>query len=99
MPLSVTTAGRAEDSAKARKLSSAWARLMPPPLYSGPEEIVLGDGEANDAKPEPIENQFGPSMTNTLRALSAENIRKMQEAENAEKAAKKGGFLSRFRRS
>ena len=74
---------------------------MPPPLHGGPEEIVLGDdaGNANGAKPEPIENQFGPSMTNTLRALSAENIRKMQEAEEAEKTAKKGGLLSRFRRS
>ena len=70
------------------------------------EEIVLGSSDASPTcsgpAPEPIENQFGESMTAKLRALSAENIEQMQreekEKEEEEKKAKKGGLFSRFRR-
>jgi len=69
------------------------------------EEIVLGDGDrgtpSSAPRPEPIESQFGESMTAKLRALSEENIRKMEQAEQAEEARqeRKRGFLSRFKRS
>ena len=67
------------------------------------EEIVLGSGDASPTcsgpTPEPIENQFGESMTANLKALSAENIEQMQrEEKEKEKKAKKGGLFGRFRR-
>ena len=69
-----------------------------------PVEIVLGGDATPAAKsddgdtPEPIENQFGTSMTATLEALSTETIKAMQEQEEEEEE-KKGGLLSRFRRT
>lgn len=73
-----------------------------PPAASAPlaEEIDLGETnkapDGNAPKPEPIENQFGTSMTANLKALSTQSIEAMQKEEEEEK---KGGLLSRFKRS
>lgn len=86
-----------------RALNKKAGKAMPPMPDSAGEEIVLGGDDSsptcNGPKPERIENQFGLSMTATLKALSAENIKSMQEEEEAEKKEKKKGLLSRFRRS
>lgn len=78
---------------------------MPPPVNTMPgEEIVLGT--SNDEpmhsgpSPERIENQFGTSMTANLKALSETSMDAMRKAQKqTETSDKKGGLLSRFRRS
>lgn len=86
-----------------RALNKKAGKAMPPMPDSAGEEIVLGGDDnsptSSGPRPEPIENQFGLSMTATLKALSAENIKSMQDEEEAEKKEKKKGLLSRFRRS
>ena len=87
-----------------RALNKKVGKPMPNVPNEPGEEIVLGSSDASPTcsgpAPEPIENQFGESMTAKLRALSAENIEQMQreEKEKEEKKAKKGGLFSRFRR-
>ena len=74
---------------------------MPRVPARGGEEIVLGDNDSSPTfsgpRPDRIEEQFGTSMTATLKALSAKNIKQMQEEE--ERTEKKRGLLARFRRS
>jgi len=90
-----------------RALNLKAGKAMPNVPADRGEEIVLGRGgkprKPGCPQPAPIENQFGLSMTAKLRALSAENIQQMQEAEAAAEAAaeeeKKGGLLRRFKRS
>ena len=86
-----------------RALNKKAGKPMPNVPNEPGEEIVLGSDDSSPTcsgpRPEPIENQFGESMTAKLRALSEENIAKMQQQEEEEeKKAKKGGLLSRFRR-
>jgi len=68
-----------------------------------PEEIVLGNQDDSPTysgpAPEPIENQFGTSMTATLKALSETSMNAIPKDEVVEVEEKKGGLLSRFRRS
>lgn len=56
------------------------------PTFSGPQ-------------PEPIEEQFGTSMTATLKALSETSMNAIPPEEAEVVQEKKGGLLSRFRRS
>lgn len=86
-----------------RALNKKVGKPMPNIPSEPGEEIVLGSGDASPTcsgpTPEPIENQFGESMTANLKALSAENIEQMQrEEKEQEKKAKKGGLFGRFRR-
>ena len=95
------------DSSAARRLEmvrSLNKNKGPVPSAPGPVEIVLGEdrpmsGPKRGVDPEPIENQFGTSMTATLKALSTQSIKAMQSEEEEEEEQKKGGLLSRFRRS
>ena len=97
--------GKAEiDPSAARRLDMVRSlNKMRPPVTNAPaaENIVLGDADqapvGNEPKPEPIENQFGTSMTANLEALSMQSVEAMQKAEEEEK--KKSGLLSRFKRS
>ncbi len=86
-----------------RALNQKAGKPMPNIPNEPGEEIVLGSEDSSPTcsgpRPEPIENQFGESMTAKLRALSEESIAQMQQQEEEEeKKAKKGGLLSRFRR-
>lgn len=78
---------------------------MPPPVNTMPgEEIILGSADDEPTHsgpaPEPIENQFGTSMTANLKALSETSMDAMRKAQaQTETGEKKGGLLSRFRRS
>ncbi len=73
------------------------------PIVDGPvaEDIVLGDAGSDPTSqtrtPEPIENQFGTSMTANLKELSETSIQAMHEAD--ETANKKVGVFARFKRS
>jgi type II secretory pathway predicted ATPase ExeA len=85
-----------------RKLNAKAGRPVPDVPTEKGEEIVLGGNSRSSAtstmpKPDRIEDQFGTSMTATLNALSAENIKKMRAEEEREE--KKRGLLARFRRS
>jgi type II secretory pathway predicted ATPase ExeA len=77
-------AGTAAPSVPAAKSAGA---VKPTPPVKGPSmEITLGihpdPAPAAPARtPEPIEEQFGTSMTATLKALSAAQINKMEEHE------------------
>ncbi len=87
-----------------RALNQKAGKPMPKVPNEPGEEIVLGSEDSSPTcsgpRPEPIENQFGESMTAKLRALSEESIAQMQQQEEEkEKKTKKGGLLSRFRRS
>ncbi len=102
-----TTFGKPDiDSSAARRLEMVRSlnQNKQPTNGQGPVEIVLGGDDApkpqagGGEKPEPIENQFGTSMTATLEALSAQTIKTMQ-AEEEKEEQKKGGLLSRFKRS
>ena len=89
--------------AMVRSLNKGKAPAAPPPMRQPTEEIVLGSEPAmpTGPKPEPIEDQFGTSMTANLKALSEESVKSMQAAESVEQPPeeKKGGLFSRFRRS
>ena len=91
------------DASAARRLEMVRSlNKKRPPMVNAPaaEDIVLGDADpvpgGTEPKPEPIENQFGTSMTANLKALSMQSVEAMQKAEEEEK---KGGLLSRFKRS
>ncbi len=91
------------DPSAARRLEMVRSlnKKRPPPANAPTaEDIVLGDADqvpvGNAPKPEPIENQFGTSMTANLEALNVQSVEAMQ---NAEEQEKKGGLLSRFKRS
>ena len=82
-----------------RALNRKAGKPIPPPPMGFSEEIILGENtgtQSSEAQPERIEDQFGLSMTNKLKTLSEECIRKMQHEEEQQT---KRGFLSRFRRS
>lgn len=99
------------DSSAARRLEmvrslnqSKAPKTAPPSLPpEKPEEIVLGDQDSSPTysgpQPEPIENQFGTSMTATLKALSETSMNAIPKDEIVETEEKKGGLLSRFKRS
>ena len=84
-----------------RALNLKVGKPMPDVPSDRGEDIVLGRGNGSrkpsTSQPAPLENQFGLSMTAKLRALSAENIQQMQEAEAQQE--KKSGLLRRFKRS
>lgn len=93
------------DSSAARRLEmvrSLNKGAKPPGGSMVTEDIVLGEVDSSPTHtgpaPEPIENQFGTSMTANLKALSAQSIEAMQKAEKQEEE-KKPGLLSRFKRS
>ena len=83
-----------------RSLNGKTGPVVPPPNTA--EEIVLGEAaptpQHDGPSPDPIEDQFGTSMTANLKALSMQNVKEMQQAEE-EQQEKKRGFLSRFKRS
>lgn len=92
------------DSSAARRLEmvrSLNKSRKPIPNAMLTEEIVLGSSDSSPTHsgpaPEPIENQFGTSMTANLKALSSQSIEAMQKAEKQQEE-KKGGLLSRFKR-
>lgn len=106
-PRTVPPPGPLDESAAKRleMVRSLNKGKMPPPVNTTPgENIVLGSDDIGPThagpSPDLIENQFGTSMTANLKALSETSMDAMRKAEaQTETTEKKGGLLSRFRRS
>jgi hypothetical protein len=67
------------------------AKSTTPAIQADPIEITLetetkrkSELPAAESTPEPIEDQFGTSMTATLKALSAAQVQRMEESANDE---------------
>lgn len=99
------SASRRFDMLRAMNESTANAAsaVKKKPATSKAEETTAPASELPEEKgPQltPIENQFGSSMTETLKALKSERpSEEAEDEEEAEEEEKSGGFLSRFKRS
>ncbi len=96
------SASRRFDMLRAMNESSAntASAVAKKPAASKADETAAPAGELAEEKgPQltPIENQFGSSMTETLKALKFD--RPPEEDDGEEHEEKSGGFLSRFKRS